>query len=339
MSKFHEAVEEADGPATADRNSRARRPCVNWLLEAGMIKHSDQEIDAQMLGLYLGHCLDKDLSFHSLKSTRTAVNKANLATYGRLPMPVGIYTPWLIARCIAGAARKQGENPPPDRYALSRRWLRILVQSALDNDDPEFAVMAAVAFYFCHRGGEIGGPIHGEKTAKEQGHALRVQDVHVTDGTKGRAFHVHLKSSKTSATPHQPQRMPEMKGDVSCPVARYEAYVARVAQRTTAAAARGKPRPDRTQHAFVNKAGHPWSVRSISAALVKYAKKTGLDTEVYPLPISSHSFRAGGATWLACARRVSLEVLRLWGRWTENSKEVIAYIRLAKWCSADTADL
>jgi hypothetical protein len=188
-----------------------------------------------MLGQYLGHGLDKNLSSHSRKATRSAGNKANLARFGRPPHAVGSYTPWLIARCIAGAARKQG--------------------------DSEIAAMAAVAFGFCHRGGDSGdrGPIHGEKTVKEQGHALRVHDVRVTDS--GSVGH-----------------FTEMRGDVLCPVARYEAYTARVAQRTAAAVARGKPRPDRMQH-FHQQGGPPAVVRSISAARAKYAKKTGRDTE------------------------------------------------------------
>ena len=205
VTKFQATTGCADAGATSDRNNRALAPCRGWPVQQGLLKRGDGEIDAQMLSTYMGHSLNGGQSFHSLKCTRAAVNKDMLSRFGRAPMPVGVYTPWLIARCIAGAEKEQARNnPTPGRYALTRADLRLIIREALDHDDAEFAALASWMWYFVNRGGETGGLIHGERSATETGHALRMEDVSCRPGPQG-YVRMHLQSSKTACAHGRPR--------------------------------------------------------------------------------------------------------------------------------------
>ena len=136
---------------------------------------------------------------------------------------------------------------------------------------------------------------------------------------------MHLQSSKTQPTPHPPQAVRAAKHRPTvCPVALYARY----------AATRQQHAP--TGHAFFNAKGKPWTNQAFNTALKKYAAISGVTAEVGDLSISSHGLRAGGATYSATVRGMTLPQLRAWGRWSQHSLVPHIYIRVAHWNGSDT---
>jgi hypothetical protein len=133
---------------------------------------------------------------------------------------------------------------------------------------------------------------------------------------------MQLQSSKTQTTPH-PARAAKHRPTV-CPVALYSRYSATRQQRNP------------TGHAFLNARGKPWANQAFNIALKNHARISGVAGEVGGLTISSHGLRAGGATYSATVRGMTLPQLRAWGRWSERSLIPRTYIRVAHWNDNDT---